>query len=66
MTTSKLPDALQARSDGATDTQAMDRRNAYLNSLYTLDGRDDRNHPQHGIFTGLFKKYGSDKQVPVE
>ena len=30
---------------------------ARMNKLYKIDGRDNRDHPQHGIYTGLSKKY---------
>jgi hypothetical protein len=29
-------------------------RQEYLEHLYTADGRHEKTHPQHGIYTGLF------------
>ena len=35
-----------------------------LERLYQLDGRADRNHPQHAHYTGLHQKYlGLSKSV---
>lgn len=32
------------------------RRQQYLDRLYELDGRHDRQHPDYGTYTGLFQK----------
>jgi hypothetical protein len=32
-----------------------ERRVAYLERLYILDGRDDPHHPQHSLYTGLLQ-----------
>lgn len=32
----------------------MNRRSQYLQILAELDGRDRPDHPQHGLFTGLY------------
>jgi hypothetical protein len=32
-----------------------ERRQAYLERLYLLDGRDSPDHPQHSLCTGLFQ-----------
>lgn len=42
---------------GAEDIQAMSNRQAWLVELFFLDGRDRKDHPQHGLFTGLAQKY---------
>ena len=44
---------------GAEDIQAMSNRQAWLEELFYLDGRDLVSHPQHGLFTGLAQKYQS-------
>lgn len=38
----------------ATTTQQDNARQAYLEALYRLDGRDNPDHPQHGTYTGLY------------
>ena len=42
---------------GATDTVANSNRQAWMEQLYFLDGRDMASHPQHGLFSGLAEKY---------
>lgn len=42
---------------GAEDVEAMSNRQAWMNELYMYDGRDKRDHPMHGLFTGLAQKY---------
>jgi hypothetical protein len=42
---------------GAEDIQAMSNRQAWLEELFLLDGRDQISHPQHGLFTDLARKY---------
>lgn len=32
------------------------RRQKYLEKLYELDGRGDKNHPKHGTYTGLYQQ----------
>ena len=44
-------------SFGAEDIQAMNRRVARLDELYIRDGRDKKDHPWHGCYTGLALKY---------
>ena len=44
---------------GAEEVQAMANRQAWLEELFYLDGRDLVSHPQHGLFTGLAQKYQS-------
>ena len=51
------PDPMIPRKPGAEDIQAMSNRQAWLEELYFLDGRDQLSHPQHGLFTGLAQKY---------
>lgn len=53
------PDPMIPSKPGAEDTQAMSNRQAWLVELFFLDGRDRKDHPQHGLFTGLAQKYQS-------
>ena len=53
----KRPDPMIAAKPGAEDVQAMSNRQKWLNELYIFDRRDDPDHPKHGLFTGLAKKY---------
>ena len=41
---------------GAQDIPEMIRRVVEIERLYVADGRDKRDHPQHGTFTGLVCK----------
>lgn len=38
----------------AFDFQLENRRQAYLDALYHLDGRGNPEHPAHGTYTGLY------------
>tara|TARA_R100000329_G_scaffold150487_1_gene143549 strand:+ start:5115 stop:5300 length:186 start_codon:yes stop_codon:yes gene_type:complete len=51
------PDPMIPCKPGAEDVEAMANRQAWLNELYVYDRRDDPDHPMHGLFTGLAKKY---------
>ena len=51
------PDPMIASKPGAEDTVAMANRQAWLEELFFLDGRDMISHPQHGLFVGLAEKY---------
>lgn len=31
-------------------------RQRYLEALYAADGRHERSHPQHGLYTGLLEQ----------
>ena len=42
---------------GAEDVESMSNRTKWLEELYFLDGRDQTDHPQRGLFTGLAEKY---------
>ena len=42
---------------GAEDIEAMTNRQAWMSELYMYDGRDKRDHPMHGLYTGLAQKY---------
>lgn len=51
------PDPMIPCKPGAEDVQAMNNRVQWLNELYVYEGRDKRDHPMHGLFTGLAQKY---------
>ena len=44
---------------GAEDIKAMNNRTLVMDALYQLDGRDDKNHPYHHTYTGLYQKFVS-------
>ena len=46
-----------AAKPGAEDIEAMRNRQAWINELYMYDGRDERDHPMHGLSPGLAQKY---------
>jgi heat shock protein HspQ len=35
----------------------QDDRQEYLEWIYKLDGRDQKSHPMHGLYTGLEEQY---------
>ena len=51
------PDPMIPCKPGAEDVEAMANRQEWINKLYVYDGRDKRDHPMHGLFTGLAQKY---------
>ena len=51
------PDLMIPNKPGAEDVEAMSNRVKWLNELYEFDRRDDPDHPMHGLYTGLAKKY---------
>tara|TARA_R100001443_G_scaffold108272_1_gene118600 strand:+ start:883 stop:1074 length:192 start_codon:yes stop_codon:yes gene_type:complete len=51
------PDPMIPCKPGAENVESMSNRTAWLEELYFLDGRDQADHPQHGLFTGLSEKY---------
>jgi hypothetical protein len=51
------PDPMIPSKPGAEDVEAMNNRQAWLEELFFLDGRDMADHPQRGLFTGLAHKY---------
>ena len=51
------PDPMIPCKPGAEDIEAMANRPAWMSELYFYDGRDKRDHPLHGLYTGLFQKY---------
>ena len=42
---------------GAEDTIAMANRVKWLDALYLFEGRNEKDHPMHGLYTGLAKKH---------
>ena len=53
-----IPDPMIPNKPGSQDIEAMRNRVTYMDKLYFLDGRDKKDHPQRGTFTGLIAKYG--------
>ncbi len=53
------PDPMIPCKPGAEDLQAMENRTEWLTMLYMLEGRDNSDHPQRGLYTGLHKKHYS-------
>ncbi len=53
----KRPDPMIPSKPGAEDIEAMANRQAWISELYMYDGRDKRDHPMHGLYTGLAQKY---------
>ena len=51
------PDPMIPCKPGAEDTEAMANRVSWLEMLFMLEGRDKPDHPQRGLYTGLFKKH---------
>jgi len=51
------PDPMIAAKPGAEDVEAMNNRIKWLDCLYLHDGRDKKDHPSHGVYTGLAAKY---------
>ncbi len=51
------PDPMISSCYGAGDLLAMNNRQIWLSYLYSLDNRDRRDHPRHGLYTGLAKAY---------
>ena len=42
---------------GAEDIEALTNRQIWIEYLYELDNRDRKDHPRHGVYTGLAKTY---------
>ena len=53
----KRPDPMIPGKPGAEDVPVMRNRSAWIEALYKYEGRDDKNHPMHGLYTGLAKKH---------
>jgi hypothetical protein len=53
----KRPDPLIPARPGAEDAEAMLNRVIWLDALYLHDGRQDRDHPMHGLYCGLWLQY---------
>ena len=51
------PDPMICGKPGAEDVEANSNRVVWLEMLFMLEGRDKPDHPQRGLYTGLFKKH---------
>ena len=50
---------------GAQDVEAMRNRTIWLDQLYVIDGREDPDHPFHGLYTGLHQRYINEVGDPL-
>ena len=51
------PDPLICGRYGAEDIEAQNNRVRYLDDLYERDGRGEKTHPRHGLYTCLHLDY---------
>ena len=51
------PDPIIPNKPGAEDTIAMANRVKWLDALYLYEARNEKDHPMHGLYTGLAKKH---------
>ena len=51
------PDRMMCSKPGAEDIEALRNRQLWIEYLYELDGRHRKDHPRHGVYTGLAKAY---------
>lgn len=48
-----MTNSSQHQSEALIEVLAQDERQAALEALYEADGRADRSHPHHAVYTGL-------------
>jgi hypothetical protein len=53
------PDPMICGKPGAEDIEANSNRVEWMEMLFMLEGRDNPDHPQCGLFTGLHRKHFS-------
>jgi len=53
------PDPMICGKPGAEDILANSNRVEWMEMLFMLEGRDNPDHPQRGLYTGLHKKHFS-------
>lgn len=51
------PDPMIPCKPGAEDIEAMTHIQSWIDALYAHDGRNSKDHPEHGLYTGLAAKY---------
>jgi hypothetical protein len=51
---------MKPRKYGAEDIDVMENRVALLDALFEIDGRSNKDHPMHNLYTGLYSKYIKD------
>jgi len=56
------PDPMIPGKPGAEDVN----RQAWIEALYRYEGRDDKDHPMHGLYTGLMNKHYNTMSVNDE
>lgn len=59
------PDPLMPCLPGAQDIEAMNNRQQWIDELYVFDRRNDPDHPMHGLYTGLTRKYRNFREPVV-
>lgn len=57
------PDPMIPSKPGAEDVEAMRNRSAWIEALYVYEGRQNKDHPMHGLYTGLAKAHPSLKDT---
>ena len=57
------PDPMIPSKPGAEDTIAMANRVKWLDALYLFEGRNEKDHPMHGLYTGLAKKHSNTMSI---
>ena len=57
------PDPMIPSKPGAEDQEAMRNRSAWFEALNKYEGRDDKDHPMHGLYTGLAKKHYNTRSI---
>ena len=59
----KRPDPMIPSKPGEDVQEAMQNRTAWIEALYKYEGRDDKDHPMHGLYTGLAKKHCNTRSI---
>ena len=49
---------MQEESTGKEGVKAMAERVRIMDERYKKSGRDEKDHPMHGLYTGLAEEYG--------
>ena len=57
------PDPMIPSKPGAEDQEAMQNRPAWIADLYKSERSHDKDHPMHGLYTGLAKKHYNTRSV---
>lgn len=60
------PDPMIPGKPGVEDALVLRNRQAWVEALYMYEGRDDKNHPMHGLCAGLLDKHYNTMSVNDE